>query len=56
MLKQCVTFWINREGWVLLLCSAAAMLPVLGKDQDTIGYWGGAICCLQMIPPLGITS
>lgn len=25
----------------------------VGKDQDTIGYWGGAICCLQMIPLLG---
>lgn len=50
--RLCGKIW-HTAGWILLLCSAAAMLPVMGKDQDTIGYWGGAVCCLQMIPLLG---
>lgn len=31
--RLCGKIW-HTAGWILLLCSAAAMLPVMGKDQE----------------------
>ncbi len=35
-------------GWILLPVSASAMLPVLGKDIDTIGIVGAAVSMAQV--------
>lgn len=36
-------------GWICLIASALLMLPLLGKDSDTIGSWGSALCLLQCV-------
>ena len=40
----------KKIGLILLPISVAVMLPVLGKDEDTIGCWGSAVMLLQIIP------
>lgn len=41
-----------KAGLALLPVTVVAMLPVLGKGEDAVGTWGGALVCLQMIPLL----
>lgn len=44
-----------RLGMVLLAVAVLGMLPVLGKDEDTVGLLGGALCmvqCVLMIIPV----
>jgi len=44
----CGKLW-TKLGFILLGCSAAAMLPLLGNDIDTVGYLGGGITLLQVL-------
>ena len=46
---HCGKTW-RVAGWILLPVSCLAMLLVLGKDENTVGIYGGWICCLQLIP------
>lgn len=38
-----------RLGWILLPVSILGMLPVLGKDKDTVGYTGMALEFMQIL-------
>lgn len=40
--------WVNF-GWILLPLSAAAMLFALGKDGETVGLFGAAVCLMQVL-------
>ena len=40
-------------GIVLLPLSLVVMLFALGRNQDTVGNVGGALCFVQMIPMIG---
>lgn len=40
--------WVNC-GLVLLPVSAAVMLLALGKDEDTVGIFGAAVCIGQVV-------
>lgn len=42
-----------KWGLILIPLSIIAMILVLGKDIDTIGTWGGALCLVQCIPLVG---
>ena len=42
----CGRLWVWL-GKVLLPVSAAAMLPVLGRDADMVGLWCGVIALIQ---------
>ncbi|NLM38564.1 MAG: SdpI family protein [Firmicutes bacterium] len=46
-------FWF-RTGWIVLVISVLAVVPLQGKDTDTIGLVGGLICVLQCIPMLWV--
>lgn len=46
--KYCGKLWW-KTGWIMLVVSVAAMLPVLGKGDDTVGFWGGALCMIECI-------
>lgn len=46
--KYCGKIWF-KAGWVLLVVSIIAMLPLIGKSEDAIGWGGGAICMVQMV-------
>lgn len=37
-------------GLILLPISVLAMLPVIGRDEQTVGTWGGIVCILELIP------
>lgn len=50
--KFCGRLWYTA-GLVMLPVTLIAMLFVLGKDEDTVGSFGGIICFIQMIPLLG---
>ena len=39
----------RRIGWILLPLSVIAMLPVLGKNEQTVGWTGTAVMFAQMI-------
>lgn len=39
----------NVCGWLALPASAAAMLPVLGRDAAAVGTVGGAVCGAQIV-------
>ena len=41
------------SGLILLPLSAALMLPLLGKDTETIGMLGGLICIAQVVVIIG---
>ena len=48
-----------RWGRTMLPLTAAAMLPVLGKDKDTVGIWGAVLCmilCLAMCMVIPLTE
>ena len=44
--------WV-RLGLVLLPLSLLPLLFVIGKDTDTVGIAGAAVCLAQLIPLLG---
>ena len=48
----CGRLWF-RWGLILLPVTAAVMLPFWGKDIDTVGLAGGAVCLAQLIPLVG---
>ena len=37
-------------GWILLVVTIPAMLPVMKADEDTVGNVGTVLCLLQIIP------
>ena len=39
--------WFKLGLWLLVL-TAAAMLPGIGKDADAVGKLGGIVCALQL--------
>ena len=41
------------SGLILLPLSAVLMLPLLGKDTDTIGMLGSLICIAQIVVIIG---
>lgn len=40
--------WVTF-GWILLPMSAVVMLFALGKDKDTVGTFGAAVCLTQVL-------
>lgn len=48
----CGRLWY-RWGWGMAAVTAAALLLVLGKDQDTVGTVGEVVCIAQLIPLFG---
>lgn len=42
-----------RCGLILLAPSIAAMLFVIGQEEDTVGTAGGILCFLQLLPLIG---
>lgn len=51
--KRAGQYWF-RAGWVVLVLSVLAMLPVLGKDAETVGIWGAVVCFAQCVPMLWV--
>ena len=49
----CGKLWY-KWGMILLVITVIAMLFLLGKSADTIGYWGGTICMIQLVPLIGV--
>ena len=47
--KKLGRLW-TKVGGIMLPVSVAAMLPVLGKDIDTVGMWGGVLMTVQCVP------
>lgn len=41
-----------KLGWITLIFSVVVMLLVMGKSMDIVGWAGGILCCVQMIPLL----
>ena len=48
----CGKLWY-KWGMILLVITVIAMLFLLGKSVDTISYWGGTICMIQLLPLIG---
>lgn len=47
-------FWY-RTGLIMLLLTPPVMLLLYGRDEDTVGGWGGLVCfvqCVFMILPI----
>ncbi len=44
----CGKLWY-RLGAVMLLLTVLAMLPLLGRDTDMVGLWGGIIAGIQTV-------
>lgn len=47
--KYCGKIWYIC-GWILLVVTIPAMLPVMKADEDTVGNVGTVLCLLQIIP------
>ena len=47
--KYCGKIWYIC-GWILLVVTIPAMLPVMKADEDTVGSVGTVLCLLQIIP------
>lgn len=41
------------SGMILLPLSVVLMLPLIGKDKDTIGWLGALICMVQLVALIG---
>lgn len=50
--RYCGKLWY-RCGWVMLLVSVAALLPVMGKEEGVTGTVGGIICAAQVLVLIG---
>lgn len=46
--QYCGKLWF-RIGWIVLAVSVIAMLPLIGKSEDAVGWGGGIICMVQMV-------
>ena len=47
--RHCGRLW-RRMGLALLLLSLAAMLPMTGKDTETLGIFACVLCLVQTVP------
>ena len=50
--EYCGKLWY-KWGMIMLILTIIVMLFLLGKSEDTIGYWGGAVCMIQLVPLIG---
>ncbi len=50
--EYCGKIWY-KWGIIMLIVTIMVMLLLLGKSVDTIGYWGGAVCMVQLVPLVG---
>jgi len=50
--EYCGKLWY-KWGMIMLILTIIVMLFLLGKSVDTIGYWGGAVCMIQLVPLIG---
>ena len=50
--KYCGKLWY-KCGMVMLPVSAAAMLFIMGKDENIVGIAGGIVCAVQTIILIG---
>ena len=48
----CGKLWF-MAGWIMLIASMIAMLPVIGKDSDCTGAYGGVVCFVQIVFLIG---
>jgi len=39
-----------KWGWLVLAATVIAMLPIIGRDEDTIATWGVILTAVQMLP------
>lgn len=46
--RYCGKLW-RRIGAVMLPLSVLAMLPLMGKDTDAVGLWGGILGGIQAV-------
>lgn len=46
--KYCGRLWL-KIGWIMFVVSFIIMLFVLGKGEQAIGTWGGALCMIQCV-------
>ena len=44
--QYCGKLWW-RLGWILFIISIFVMLPVIGKDEGTVGTWGSVFEMIQ---------
>ena len=51
--EQTGRYWY-WAGWVTLVLTVLAMLLLLGKDMDTVSFWGTVVCVAQCIPLAGV--
>ena len=50
--EYCGKLWY-KWGMIMLILTIIVMLFLLGKSVDTIGYWGGAVCMIQLVSLIG---
>ena len=50
---QAGRYWY-RAGWATLLVTVLVMLLLLGKDIDTVAFWGTVVCFAQCVPLLWV--
>ena len=50
--EYCGKLWY-KWGMIMLILTIIVMLFLLGKSVDTIGYWGGVVCMIQLVPLIG---
>lgn len=50
--RCCGRIW-SIAGCVMLIVSATLMISVYGNEIDEVGWYGGALCLLQLIPLVG---
>lgn len=48
----CGRIW-KITGWILAVLTVITFLPLLHKEKDIIGTYGGIICFIQMVPLIG---
>ena len=41
--------WLKWGKWLLVI-TVLLMMPLLGKSEDVIGNFGGALCMLEIVP------
>jgi len=44
--QYCGKLWW-KLGWIMFVVTVIAMLPLLGKDADSVGLWGGIFELVQ---------
>lgn len=46
--KYCGQLWW-KIGWIMLFLAIVAMLPLIGKNDDVVGLWGGVIAMVECV-------